>query len=628
MSESIDGGISARAKGSRPTEEVDQVVIRFSGDSGDGMQITGSQFTNTAAILGNDLATFPDFPAEIRAPAGTTFGVSGFQLNFAAREIFTPGDQPDVLVAMNPAALKVNVADLKQGGLLIINKDAFTKSNIERAGYKANPLEDGSLSHYRTISIDISTRTETALAETGLSYKEVQRAKNFWTLGLLYYLYNRSLDHTLKFIEDKFSKTPALAEGNRRALKAGYLYGEISEIFPETYNVRPAKLQKGVYRNITGNQATAWGALAAAKKAGLQLFFGSYPITPASDVLHELSAYKNFGATTFQAEDEIAAVCAAIGAAYAGNLAFTSTSGPGIALKSEGIGLAVAVELPLVIIDVQRGGPSTGLPTKTEQADLLQAVFGRNSECPAVVVAPTTPSDCFFMIMEAARIALKYMLPVFFLSDGYLANGAEPWRLPTEDDFPDVKASLLTERPEGFHPFKRDPETLARNWPIPGIPGLEHRIGGLEKDFNSGNISYDPHNHEKMVRTRQAKVDGIARDIPDAEVFGSPSGGDLLLLGWGSTYGAIRAATAHSREMGRDVSHVHLRHLNPFPKNLGEVLRRFRRVVVPEMNMGQLSTLVRAKYLVDAQGYNKVQGKPFKVSEILARIEQVIGEKN
>lgn len=621
MTQAVEG-LKAQPRPTR-TEEVDQVVIRFSGDSGDGMQVTGSQFTNTAAILGNDLATFPDFPAEIRAPAGTTFGVSGFQLNFAARDIYTPGDQPDVLVAMNPAALKVNTSDLKPGGLLIVNKDAFNKANIERAGFTSNPLEDGSLSKFRLISIDISTRTETALADTGLSFKEVQRAKNFWTLGLLYYLYNRSLDFTLKFIEDKFSATPQIADGNRKALKAGFLYGEVSEIFHETYRVRPAALKPGLYRNITGNQATAWGALAAAKRAGIPLFFGSYPITPASDVLHELSKYKNFGATTFQAEDEIAAVCAAIGAAYAGSLALTSTSGPGLALKGEGIGLAISVELPLVIIDVQRGGPSTGLPTKTEQADLLQAVYGRNSEAPAVVVAPSTPADCFVMMIEAARLALKYMVPVFFLSDGYLANGSEPWRIPSEAELPDVKATFRTD-PNGFHPFLRDEKTLARNWAIPGTPGLEHRIGGIEKDYNSGNISYDPMNHEKMVRTRQAKVDRVADDIPEAEVFGSASGGQLLLLSWGSTYGAVHAATQQAREQKKDVSHVHLRYLNPFPRNLGPLLSRFKQVVVPEMNMGQLSMMVRARYLVDVKGYNKVQGKPFKVTEILDRIDRAL----
>lgn len=604
--------------------EVESAVIRFSGDSGDGMQITGSQFTNTSAIVGNDLATFPDFPAEIRAPAGTTFGVSGFQINFAAKDIFTPGDAPDVLVAMNPAALRVNLQDLKHGGLLIINKDAFTQANLDRAGYAANPLEDGSLSAYRVFSIDISIQTENALKETGLSFKEVARAKNFWTLGLLYYLYNRPLEHSIKYIDDKFSKNPVIAGANKLALKAGYLYGEVSEIFHETYEVGKARLAPGLYRNISGNQATAWGAIAAAQRAGIPLFFGSYPITPASDILHELSSDKHFGVTTFQAEDEIAAITSAIGAAFAGQLAVTSSSGPGVALKGEAIGLAVAVELPLLIINVQRGGPSTGLPTKTEQADLLQAIFGRNGECPAAVVAAATPSDCFSMIMEAARIALKYMVPVFFLSDGYLANGSEPWLIPTADQLPDVRAEFWTEK-EGFFPFRRDPETLARAWAVPGTPGLEHRIGGLEKDHDSGNISYDPINHERMVRTRQRKIDLIAADLPPTEVFGAEGGGKLLVVGWGSTYGAIRQAVHIAREQGKDVSHVHLRHLNPLPRDLGDILQRFDRVLVPEMNMGQLSMILRARYLVPAEGLNKIQGKPFKVHEILERIHAELG---
>ena len=610
----------ASARIPRPTEELDHVVIRFSGDSGDGMQITGSQFTNTAAVLGNDLATFPDFPAEIRAPAGTTFGVSGFQLNFASKDVFTPGDQPDVLVAMNPAALKVNLADLRAGGLLIINKDEFTSSNLERAGYAANPLENGALSGYRTVVIDVSTQTQRTLEGSGLSFKEISRAKNFWTLGLLYYLYNRPLEITLKFIAEKFTDAN-IAEANRKVLKAGYLYGEVSEFFPETYRVRPAALTPGLYRNMTGNQATAWGAIAAAVQAKLPLFFGSYPITPASDVLHELSKYKNFDVTTFQAEDEIAAICATIGAAFTGQLAVTSTSGPGVALKSEGINLAVSVELPIVIIDVQRGGPSTGLPTKTEQADLLQALYGRNSDSPVAIVAPATPSECFTMMIEACRIALKYMVPTFFLSDGYLANGSEPWLVPSASDLPKVEARFTTEV-EGFHPFRRDPDTLARNWAVPGTPGLEHRIGGIEKSYDSGNISYDPDNHEKMIHVRQEKVDRIARDLAPTEIFGSQSGGDLLILGWGSTYGAIRAATTAAREQGKDVSHVHIRHLNPLPNDLGDILKKFRRVLIPEMNMGQLSMVIRAKYLVDAKSYSKVQGKPFKVSEILARIER------
>jgi 2-oxoglutarate/2-oxoacid ferredoxin oxidoreductase subunit alpha len=606
--------------------EVESAVIRFSGDSGDGMQLTGTQFTNTAAIVGNDLATFPDFPAEIRAPAGTTFGVSGFQINFASKDIFTPGDQPDVLVAMNPAALKTNLMDLKAGGLLIINKDAFTKANLDRAGYTTNPLEDGSLKNYRVFSIDISNQTEIALRESGLSFKEIGRAKNFWTLGLIYYLYNRPLEHSMKYIDDKFGSNQQICNSNKMALKAGYLYGEISEIFTETYEIGAARLQPGLYRNISGNQATAWGAIAAAQQAGIPLFFGSYPITPASDILHELSRFKNYGVVTFQAEDEIAAVASTVGAAFTGQLAVTSSSGPGVALKQEAIGLAIAVELPLVIINVQRGGPSTGLPTKTEQADLLQAIYGRNGECPAVVIAAATPADCFAMMMEASRIALKYMVPVFLLTDGYLANGSEPWRIPSEAELPNIdKVKFWTEK-EGFFPFRRDPETMARAWAIPGTPGLEHRIGGLEKDHDSGNISYDPINHERMVRTRQRKVDLIANDIPDLDVFGSPKGGKLLIVGWGSTFGAIRQAVHIAREQGRDVSHAHLRHLNPLPKNMEEVLKRYDRVLIPEMNMGQLSIVLRSRFLVPAEGFNKIQGKPFKVNEILERINMMLGD--
>ncbi|MBI2375055.1 MAG: 2-oxoacid:acceptor oxidoreductase subunit alpha [Deltaproteobacteria bacterium] len=602
---------------------VDSCVIRIAGDSGDGMQLTGSQFTNTAALVGNDLATFPDFPAEIRAPVGTTFGVSGFQVNIASSDIFTPGDLPDVLVVMNPAALKVNLNDLKPGGLLIINEDAFVESNWLRAGYKANPLEDGTIDGYRVFKIGISGAVEKALESTGLSFKEMGRAKNFWTLGLLYYLYNRPLEPSLEFIAKQFKGKDQIAEGNRLALKAGYMYGEVSELFHETYEVRAAKLEPGIYRNITGNIATAWGFIAASQASGLDLFYGSYPITPASDVLHELSKYKNFGVVTFQAEDEIAAICSAIGASYAGKLGLTGTSGPGVALKSEAIGLAVSTELPIVIIDVQRGGPSTGLPTKTEQADLFQAVLGRNSDCPVVVVAPATSSDCFDVAVEACRLALEHMVPVFFLSDGYLANGSEPWKIPDPSNLPKIKVSFATD-PIGFHPFHRDPETLARNWAVPGTPGLQHRIGGLEKAFDSGHISYDAMNHEQMVRTRQEKVDRIADHIPPVEVHGSPNGGKLLLIGWGSTYGAIRQAVELARAKGQDVSHVHLRHLSPFPKNLGDVMKRFEHVVVPEMNMGQLSMLLRAKYLVPAEPYTKIQGKPFKVSEISARIEDVL----
>ena len=606
------------------TKLVESVVIRFSGDSGDGMQLTGNQFTNTSAVIGNDIATFPDFPAEIRAPAGTTFGVSGFQLNFASRDIFTPGDTPDVLVAMNPAALKVNLADLKAGGTLIVNSDAFTKANLDRAGYTDNPLDNGSLDGYRLFSIDVSGQVKKALAETGLTFKEVARAKNFWTLGLLYYLYNRPLETTLKFIEDKFANKGPIAEGNRLALKAGFLYGDVTEIFQETYQVEAAVLEPGTYRNISGNVALAWGAVAAANAANAPLFLGSYPITPASDILHELSRFKHFGVTTFQAEDEIAAVCSSIGAAFAGQVAMTTTSGPGIALKGEAIGLAVSVELPMVIVNVQRGGPSTGLPTKTEQADLFQAMYGRNGDCPVAIVSASTPSDCFLATMEAFRIALKYMVPTFLMTDGYLANGSEPWKLPTKEELVPVKASYHTST-EDFSPWRRDEDTLARVWAVPGTPGLQHRVGGLEKDYDSGNISYDPHNHERMVHLRQQKIDRIADDIPEAVPFGAPEGGKLLVLGWGSTFGAIRQATKAAREQGKDVSHLHLRHLSPFPKNLGEVLRSYEQVMLPEMNMGHLCTILRGQFLVDVKGYNKIQGKPFKVGEILDRIDQMLG---
>jgi len=596
-------------------------VIRFSGDSGDGMQLTGSQFTQTAARLGNDTSTFPDFPAEIRAPAGTTFGVSGFQIHFSDHAIYTPGDHPDVLVAMNPAALKVNLPDLKAGGILILNQDAFTKNNLEKAGYEGNPLEDGSLSAYRTFAIDITTQVEkTQGEESKLSFKEIGRTKNFWTLGLIYYLYSRPLEPTLAFIDAKFPDGE-LAEANRRALKAGYLYGEVAELFQETYEVRAAHLEPGTYRNVTGNQATAWGAIAAAERAGLHLFYGSYPITPASDVLHELSRHKSLGVRTMQAEDEIAAITASIGASFGGMMALTGSSGPGIALKTEGLGLAVSAELPLVVLNVQRGGPSTGLPTKTEQADLMQAIYGRNGECPIPVLAAATPADCFAMMLESFRIALKYMTPVILLTDGYLANGSEPWRLPEEEELPQIEARFA-EASEDFHPFLRDPDTLARVWPLPGRAGLEHRIGGLEKGHDTGHISYDPDNHEKMIQVRQAKVERIAHDGARTELFG-PRNGEVLVLGWGSTYGAIRQAVHVLREQGRAVSHAHLRHLNPLPADLGDVLAGFEQVLIPEMNLGQLRTLVRAKYLVPARGLSKVRGKPFAVEEIVHHVQSL-----
>jgi 2-oxoglutarate ferredoxin oxidoreductase subunit alpha len=600
-----------------------QAVIRFCGDSGDGMQITGSQFTNTAAVFGNDLATFPDFPAEIRAPAGTLPGVSGFQINFSSTDVYTPGDIVDVLVAMNPAALKTNVADLKAGGILIVNVDNFKDTDLKKAQMTSNPLEDHSLDGYRLFRVELTKLTRAALRDLGLDAKSMDRCKNFFALGMCYWLYNRPMDTTYRWLDDKFKSKPVLAEANKLAMKAGYAYCDATEAFQVRYEVPPARLGPGTYRNISGNTALALGFVAAARKSGLMLFQGSYPITPASDILHELSMFKEFGVLTFQAEDEIAAVTAAIGAAYSGALAITTTSGPGMALKMEAIGLAIATELPLVICDIQRGGPSTGLPTKTEQADLFQAVFGRNSEAPVPVLAASTPGDCFWIALEASRIALKYMVPVIVLSDGYLANGAEPWRIPTVEDLPEIPVKFRTET-EGFFPYLRDPQTLARPWAIPGTPGLEHRIGGLEKQDVTGNVNYEPLNHERMVRLRAAKVEAVAQEIPDVVPAGDPDG-DLLLVGWGSTYGSITAALRAQREKGRRVGHVHLRHLNPLPRNLGAVLARYKKVVVPEMNMGQLVWMLRAKYLVDAQGFNKIQGKPFKQAEIEGKIEEVLG---
>jgi 2-oxoglutarate ferredoxin oxidoreductase subunit alpha len=606
----------------RKRETLDQAVIRFAGDSGDGMQITGSQFTNTAALFGNDLATFPDFPAEIRAPAGTLPGVSGFQINFSSRDVFTPGDAVDVLVAMNPAALATNLADLKRGGILIVNVDNFKEVDLKKAQAKANPLEDHSLDGYRLFPVELTKLTRLALRDLGLDAKSMDRCKNFFALGMCYWLYNRRMDHTYKWLDEKFGSKPVLAEANKLAMKAGYAYCDATEAFQVRYEVPAAKLDPGLYRNISGNTALALGFVAAARRAGIPLFQGSYPITPASDILHELSMYKEFGVMTFQAEDEIAAMTSAIGAAYGGALAITTTSGPGMALKMEAIGLAIAVELPVVICNIQRGGPSTGLPTKTEQADLFQALFGRNSEAPVPVLAAATPGDCFWMALEASRIALKYMVPVIILSDGYLANGAEPWKIPTLDELPEIPVKYRTER-EGFMPYLRDPATLARPWAVPGTPGLEHRIGGLEKQDVTGNVNYEPLNHERMVRLRAAKVAAVVQDIPDAVPAGDPDG-DLIMVGWGSTYGPITAAVRAQRARGRRIGHVHLRHLNPLPKNLGEVLKRYRRVVVPEMNMGQLLWVLRAKYLVDAEGLNKIQGKPFKQSEVEAKIEEVI----
>ena len=607
----------------RRRETVENAVIRFCGDSGDGMQITGSQFTNTAALFGNDLATFPDFPAEIRAPAGTLPGVSGFQVHFSSTDVFTPGDAVDALVAMNPAALKMNLADLKPNGILIVNVDHFLETDLRKANQTENPLENHTLDGYRLFKVELTKLTRAALKDLGLDTKSMDRCKNFFALGMCYWLYNRSMESTERWLNDKFKNKPILVQANLLAMKAGYGYCDASESFQVTYDIPPAKLEPGLYRNISGNAALALGFVAASQQAKTRLFLGSYPITPASDILHELSQYKDFGVMTFQAEDEIAAITAAIGAAYAGALGITTTSGPGMALKTEALGLAVAVELPLVVCDIQRGGPSTGLPTKTEQADLLQALFGRNSEAPIPVLAPATPGDCFWIALEASRIAVKYMVPVIILSDGYLANGAEPWKIPTLAELPEIPVHYET-NPENFRPYRRDPETLARPWAIPGTPGLEHRVGGIEKQDVTGNISYDPLNHEHMVRTRAEKVARIAQDIPDIVPEGDAQG-DVLIVGWGSTSGPITGAMNTLRAKGHKIGHVQLRHLNPFPRNLGEVLKRYKKVLVPEMNMGQLVMLLRAKFLVDAIGYNKIQGKPFKQSEIEFKIEEVLG---
>jgi 2-oxoglutarate ferredoxin oxidoreductase subunit alpha len=604
-------------------EVIEQAVIRFAGDSGDGMQVTGSQFTNTVALYGNDIATFPDYPAEIRAPAGTVPGVSGFQLNFSSGEVHTPGDAVDVLIAMNPAALKVNIGDLKANGILIVNSDSFKETDLRKAHLTANPLEDHTLDKFRVFPVELQRLTRAALQHLGLDAKAMDRCKNFFALGMCYWLYNRSMDPTVRWIDDKFKKKPLLAEANQLALKAGYSYCEATEVFQTSYEIPPAQLSPGVYRNLSGNQALALGFVTAANKAGLQLFLGSYPITPASDILHELSQYKNFGVLTFQAEDEIAAITSAIGASYAGKLAITTTSGPGMALKTEALGLAVMTELPLVICDIQRGGPSTGLPTKTEQADLLQALFGRNSEAPIPVLAAATPADCFWIAVEASRIAMRYMVPVIVLSDGYLANGAEPWRIPSLDEIPGITVHFASD-PSDFHPYKRHPETLARPWAIPGTPGLEHRIGGLEKQDVTGNVNYEPLNHENMVRIRAAKINAITQDIPNVMPYGDPEG-DLLLVSWGSTCGAITQSVKAQREKGRKIGHLHLRYLNPLPANVGDILKRYKKVLVPELNMGQLLWVLRAKYLVNAIGLNKIQGRPFKQSELDQKIEEVLG---
>ncbi|HKM67670.1 MAG TPA: 2-oxoacid:acceptor oxidoreductase subunit alpha [Candidatus Acidoferrum sp.] len=611
------------SSGKTKREVIEQAVIRFAGDSGDGMQITGSQFTNTVALYGNDIATFPDYPAEIRAPAGTVPGVSGFQLNFSSGEVYTPGDSVDVLVAMNPAALLVNVGDLKANGILIVNSDSFEEADLRKAHVTSNPLEDNTLDKFRVFPVELQKLTRAALQHLGLDAKSMDRCKNFFALGMCYWLYNRSMEPTVRWIDDKFSKKPLFAEANKLALKAGYSYCEATEAFQISYEIPPAQLTPGTYRNLSGNQALAIGFVTAAQKAGIKLFLGSYPITPASDILHELSKYKNFGVLTFQAEDEIAAITSTIGAAFAGALAITTTSGPGMALKTEALGLAVMTELPIVVCNIQRGGPSTGLPTKTEQADLLQALFGRNSEAPVPVLAASTPGDCFWVAVEACRIALKYMVPVIILSDGYLANGAEPWRIPTAEEIPPIPVKFATD-PVGFFPYKRDPQTLARPWAIPGTPGLEHRIGGIEKQEVTGNVNYEPLNHEKMVRIRAAKVEAIRQDIPNVMPTGDPEG-DLLLVSWGSTYGSVIQAVKEERAKGHKIGHLHLRHLNPLPGNVGDVLKRYKKVLVPELNMGQLLWILRAKYLVDAVGLNKIQGRPFKQSELEQKIEEMLG---
>lgn len=603
-------------------EVIEKAVIRFAGDSGDGMQVTGNQFTNTVALYGNDIATFPDYPAEIRAPAGTIPGVSGFQLHFSSNEVYTPGDAIDVLIAMNPAALKVNVADLKPNGILIVNSDSFQETDLRKAQLTVNPLEDHSLDKFRVFPVELERLTRRALEHLGMDAKTMDRCKNFFALGMCFWLYNRSEEPTIRWIEEKFKNKPLLVEANKLAMKAGHSYCEATEAFQISYEIPPAQLSPGLYRSMSGNQALALGFVTAAQKSGLKLFQGSYPITPASDILHELSQYKNFGVMTFQAEDEIAAITSAIGAAYAGALAITTTSGPGMSLKTEALGLAVAIEIPLIICNIQRGGPSTGLPTKTEQADLLQALFGRNSEAPIPVIAASTPADCFWVAIEACRIAIKYMVPVIILSDGYLANGAEPWRIPKAEEIPAIPVNFAKD-PATFQPYKRNPQTLARPWALPGTPGLEHRIGGLEKQDGSGNINYEPLNHENMVRIRAAKVAAIAQDIPDVVPEGDPEG-DLLIVAWGSTAGSITAAVKTQRATGQKIGHVHLRHLNPLPSNLGEVLKRYKKVLVPELNMGQLLWVLRAKYLVDAVGLNKIQGRPFKQNELQQKIEEML----
>ena len=617
----------------KQVEQLERVIIRFAGDSGDGMQLTGDRFTTETAAFGNDLSTLPDFPAEIRAPAGTLPGVSAFQLHFADHDIMTPGDRPDVLVAMNPAALKANVGDLPRGADIIVNTDEFTKRNLAKVGYDANPLEDGSLDAYNVHPIGLTSMTVEALKDYDISKKDAERAKNMFALGLLSWLYNRPTEGTVAFLRTKFAKMEQIMEANITAFNAGWSFGETTEDFSISYEIKPAKQAPGLYRNISGNLALSYGLVAASKRAGLPLFLGSYPITPASDILHELSKHKRFGVRTFQAEDEIAAVGAALGAAYGGSLAVTSTSGPGLALKAETIGLGVSLELPLIIVDVQRAGPSTGMPTKTEQADLLMAMFGRNGESPVPIVAPRSPADCFDTAIEAARIATTYRVPVIILSDGYLANGSEPWAIPAVDDLPDLHVDFASEHNKtlddgstAFWPYLRDPETMARPWAVPGTAGLEHRIGGIEKADGTGNISYDPANHDFMVRTRQAKIDGIASSIPPLEVDDPTGQASVLVLGWGSTYGPIGAACRTVRAAGIEVAQAHLRHLNPFPSNTAEVVQGYERVLIPEMNLGQLAMLIRARFLVDAISYNQVRGMPFRADELASVITEVANQ--
>ncbi|MBL7702358.1 MAG: 2-oxoacid:acceptor oxidoreductase subunit alpha [Ferruginibacter sp.] len=617
---------------SNKQEVLQDVVIKFAGDSGDGMQLTGSQFTNNTAMLGIDLATFPDFPAEIRAPIGTLPGVSGYQLRFSSDRVFTPGDACDVLVAMNAAALKTNLNGLKPGGRIIANEDGFDAKNLRLANYPegVNPLEDNSLGNYEVIRMDVTKMTREALKDITMGVKEKDRAKNMFVLGFLYWMYNRDMDTTIGFIKEKFGKKPEIYESNVKALQAGYNYGDTTETFTTRYKVEKAKMDPGTYRSVMGNQAVSYGLIAAAEKSGLPLFLGSYPITPASDILHELSKYKNFGIKTFQAEDEIAAITSAIGASYGGALAVTTSSGPGIALKGEAIGLAVMLEIPLIIVNIQRGGPSTGLPTKTEQSDLMQAYYGRNGECPMPVISASTPSDCFNAVYEAVRISVQHMTPVMFLSDGYIANGAEPWKFPAAADLPEIKTQFASQNfadvmdKEGkFQPYKRD-DKLVRPWAIPGTPGLEHRVGGLEKADITGNISYDPENHQHMVKTRQAKVDMIANYIPDQKLDSGEERGKVLVLGWGSTYGAIKSACTELQKEGHSVSHAHLRYIRPFPKNLGDILKNFDTVLIPEINNGQLVKIIRDVYFVDAKAYNKIMGVPITKGELVSEIRNLL----